>query len=352
MFDKDLSAHCDVLGRAEYNQFIICPRTNSRVAFAEAGSSNQKTLLFILPSFSSRLIGAPALAPLAEHYGVRVVSIDRPGCGGTPRCALKDRLATASDNTRSVLEYLHVDPEHTAIFTHSAGSVFTLALLNRHPDLFPKSPHVFVTSGWVPVSISGQLGLNLVPSALVSHFHNVFPISLPLISSVGASLAFSKAMFGGADAETYAPPDVMRPLASAPITYHPKHTFQVSKATNAALLECAAKLESMQGVSDEYLLCLGRGEGSIDVDWFTDTVRKISHAYRQRGGRVRFELWWGSKDMLIPAKGQRWYTELLKDQGDVFEVVTFELSAGHDELLTFAEVVCPIFEEARTVLST
>lgn len=353
MFSSDLDAHMDVLGRGEYNQFIICPRTNSRVGFAVAGASNKKTLLFVVPSFSSRLIGAPTLAPLADHYGVRVISIDRPGCGGSVRCPLKDRLTTASDNIRSVLEHLGVDPENTAILTHSAGSVFTLHLLDRHPDIFPKHPRVFVTSGWVPVSVSGQMGLNFMPSMLVSNFHNVFPASLPIINSVGASITFSKGLLsGGKSTDAFVPPDVMRPLGSAPATYHQNHIFQLPKATNAALLECASKLESMQGVSDEYMLCLGRGEGSVDVDWFTDIVGKIGHAYRQRGGRVHFELWWGVSDRLVPFKGQQWYTKLLRDQGDVFDVTSFDLNAGHDDLLTFAEVVCPIFEEVRTVFST
>ena len=74
--------HLDVVGRPEYHQFITCPRTKSRVSFAEAGSKNKPTLLFVVPSFCSRLIGAPMLALLSEHYGVRVISIDRPGCGG------------------------------------------------------------------------------------------------------------------------------------------------------------------------------------------------------------------------------------------------------------------------------
>jgi pimeloyl-ACP methyl ester carboxylesterase len=79
--------HLDILGRPEYNQFITCPRTHTRVSFAETGEKNKATLLFIVPSFSSRLIGAPLLAPLAEHYGVRVISIDRPGCGGEIPCS-------------------------------------------------------------------------------------------------------------------------------------------------------------------------------------------------------------------------------------------------------------------------
>jgi pimeloyl-ACP methyl ester carboxylesterase len=109
----------------------------------------------------------------------------------------------------------------------------------------------------------------------------------------------------------------------------------------------------MQGVSEDYLLCLGRGEGSIDPDWFVNTVGAISRAFEQRGGRVYFRHWWGESDGLIPIKGQRWYENLLRDQGVVFDVNVVKLpKAGHDDLLGFAEVMYPIFEEAKAALVT
>ncbi|KAG8733778.1 hypothetical protein FRC11_002552 [Ceratobasidium sp. 423] len=250
----------------------------------------------------------------------------------------------------SVLEHLNIDPERTAILTHSAGSVFTLHLLDRHPDLFPKNPRVFVTSGWVPVSVSGQMGLGYVPSVLVSSFHYVLSASLPIVNSLGASLAFSRGIFSGLDTEVTMAPDVIPRPATAPGAPHPKHTLRVPRNVNDAILGHVTRHESTQGVSDDYLLCLGRGEGSVDPDWFTNTVDKISHAFRQRG-KVYFRLWWGGKDGLIPIKGQRWYANLLKDQGDVFEVSDVELpGAGHDDLLSLAEVMYPIFEEAKAAL--
>jgi hypothetical protein len=227
---------------------------------------------------------------------------------------------------------------------------FTLHLLDRHPDLFPKNPRVFMTSAWVPVSVSGQMGLNLIPSVLVSNFHNFLPRFIPLVNGVGASLAFSKGLFklGSSKEPMFTPPDVMRPVSSIPTTFHSNHIFQVPRATNRAILDCVTKLESMQGVSDEYMLCLGRGDGGVDSAWYTQMIAKIGHAFTERGARVHFELWWGSGDKLIPVKGQKWFMELLKEQGPVFEVVSFDLvGAGHDDLLTFAEVVCPIFEEVR-----
>ncbi|KAJ1311362.1 hypothetical protein OPQ81_009855 [Rhizoctonia solani] len=353
MSDNETIDPQELLNRPEYNQVITCPRTNTLVKFAETGVTYKATLLFVTPSFCSRLIGAPLLSPLAHHYGLRIISLDRPGCGGTPRCSLKDRLTIASDNTRSVLEHLKIDPEKTAILTHSAGSVFTLHLLDRHPDLFPKNPRVFVTSGWVPVSVSGQTGLGYVPSVLVSSFHHVLSASLPIINSVGASLSFSHGIFSGVDTEVVMPPDVIPRPAAAPGTPHPKHTLRVPRVVYDAIIRHVTRHESTQGVSDDYLLCLGRGEGSVDSDWFANTVDKISHAFRQRGGKVYFGLWWGEKDALIPIKGQRWYANLLQDRGDVFEVSDVQLpNAGHDDLLSLAEVMYPIFEGARAALGT
>ncbi|KDN50100.1 hypothetical protein RSAG8_01436, partial [Rhizoctonia solani AG-8 WAC10335] len=325
----------EFLDRPEYNQVITCPRTNTRVKFAETGVSKPKeTLLFIVPSFCSRLTGAPHLSLLADHYRTRIISLDRPGCGGTPPCSLKDRLTIASDNTRSVLEHLNIDTEKTAILTHSGGSVFMLHLLDRHPDLFPKNPRVFVTSGWVPVSVSGQMGLGYVPSALVSSFPYVLSALLPIVSSVGASLALSQGIFSGVDTQAFMPPDVIPRPATAPGAPHPMHTLRVPKIVRDAILKHVTRHEPMQGISDDYLLCLGRGEGSIDPDWFTNTVDSISHAFRQRGGKVYFRLWWGEKDGLIPIK--------------VNEVQL--PNAGHDDLLFLAGVMYPIFEEAKAAL--
>ncbi|CAE6522462.1 unnamed protein product [Rhizoctonia solani] len=341
----------EFIKRPEYNQVITCSRTNTLVKFAETGVTHKETLLFVVPSFCSRLIGAPLLSLLANHYCMRIISLDRPGCGGTPQCSLKDRLAISSDNTRSVLEHLNVAAEKTAILTHSAGSVFTLHLLDRHPDLFPKNPRVFVTSGWVPVSVSGQMGLGYVPSVLVSSFHYVLSAGLPIANSVGASLAFSQGIFSGVDTEALMPPDVIPRPAAVPGAAHPKHTLRVPKNVYDAILEHVTRHEPTQGISDDYLLCLGRGEGSIDPDWFTSTVNNISHAFRQRAGKVYFRLWWGEKDGLIPIKGQRWYANLLKDQGDIFEVNEVQLpNAGHDDLLGLAGVMYPIFEEAKATL--
>ncbi|KAG8717646.1 hypothetical protein FRC08_007043 [Ceratobasidium sp. 394] len=177
------------------------------------------------------------------------------------------------------------------------------------------------------------------------------PPFLPLVNSVGASLAFSKGLLSGSlnGQPKFTPPDTVRPLSSTPTIFHSNHTLQITREANAALLGCVTKLEPIQGVSEDYMLCLGRGEGSIDPEWYVQITAKISHAFAERDARVHFELWWGLSDGLIPVRGQKWFTKLLREQEGSFDVVSFDLiGAGHDDLLSFAEVVCPIFEQVRT----
>lgn len=208
-----------------------------------------------------------------------------------------------------------------------------------------------MTSGWVPTPVSGQVGFSLIPSILVSNFHNMFPVVFPLVNSAAASIGFSKGLIGLGDSKNtaiFTPPDAMRPLSTAPTAYHRKHSLQMTGAVNNALFHFITKLEPMQGVSEDYKLCLGRGEGSVDPEWYLKMVPKLSETYKERGGCVHFELWWGASDAIIPVKGQKWFTQLLKAQGPAFDVVSYDLiGVGHDDLLSIAEVVCPIFEEVR-----
>ncbi|KAG9103276.1 hypothetical protein FRC06_011513 [Ceratobasidium sp. 370] len=197
-----------------------------------------------------------------------------------------------------------------------------------------------MTSAWVPVSVSGQIGLNFIPSPLVSSFHRIMPPFLPLINSAGASLTFSKGLLSGSlsGEPKFTPPDTVRPLSSTPTAFHSNHTLQITREANTALLSCVTKLEPMQGVSEDFLLCLGRGEGSIDPEWYAQITANISHSFAERGARVHFELWWGLNDGLIPVRGQKWFTKLLRAQEASFDVTSFDLiGAGHDDLLAFAE---------------
>lgn len=73
------------IGQEQFHRTIICPRSRRRVSFAIAGdASDQSTpaLLCCTPSFCSRYVGGPGVHKFAQKYGVRVISLDRPGQGG------------------------------------------------------------------------------------------------------------------------------------------------------------------------------------------------------------------------------------------------------------------------------
>ncbi|OWZ37645.1 hypothetical protein C351_04511 [Cryptococcus neoformans c8] len=129
-----------------------CPRTNLPVTFSDIGDSTGIPLLYLLPSGCSRWIGA-SLDPLAAKFGVRMIVIDRPGCGGTGQVPLEERIERSCEMAVSVLESLMIKPAH--ILVSSAGIYYALHLLIHHPSAFKTSlnppPRLYLIAPWVPL---------------------------------------------------------------------------------------------------------------------------------------------------------------------------------------------------------
>ncbi|ADV23567.1 hypothetical protein I305_01473 [Cryptococcus gattii E566] len=129
-----------------------CPRTNLPVTFSDIGDSVGIPLLYLLPSGCSRWIGA-SLDPLAAKCGVRMIIIDRPGCGGTGQVPLGERIERSCEMAVSVLESLMIKPAH--ILASSAGIYYALHLLIHHPSAFRTSlnppPRLYLIAPWVPM---------------------------------------------------------------------------------------------------------------------------------------------------------------------------------------------------------
>ncbi|OCF57548.1 hypothetical protein L486_05006 [Kwoniella mangroviensis CBS 10435] len=129
-----------------------CPRTNLSVTFSDIGDEKGIPLLYVLPSGCSRWIAAP-LDPLMKVYGVRMIVVDRPGCGGTNEVLLGERIDRSCEMIVSVLEHLNIRP--TNILASSAGIYYALTLLTRHPSAFSTGlnppPNVFLIAPWSPL---------------------------------------------------------------------------------------------------------------------------------------------------------------------------------------------------------
>jgi len=114
------------------------------------------------------------------------------------------------------------------------------------------------------------------------------------------------------------------------------------------LIDRCVLSEPLQGNSQEFLLCLGRG-GGIDQQWYRTTIAAIAEKYASEGRHVTVETWWGEEDSMIPTKGQKWLDELFAShEGKGFHSRSIYMpKTGHDGGLEYVEMVCAIFEDIR-----
>ncbi|KZO98785.1 alpha/beta-hydrolase [Calocera viscosa TUFC12733] len=346
------SSALDFVGNGAYHQFIRCPRTGMRVSFSEAGAREAPPILCCPPSFCSRYVGGANFEERARKMGVRLIVIDRPGMGGTDRCRIEERIEVSAKHVASVLEYLGI--KKVALVSHSAGVIYVLDLLANHPALLGPSPRVYLMSSWVPTSKSSQIGLQLVPSVLVGSQHNILPAILPVIKGVNTSLAFSSALFHKKQKEKekkanreWVFPERFRKEGQK---YEPKPPFHVKLETSDEVgnfINGCAFAESLQGMSQEHLLCLGRG-GPVNEAWYRQIVADIAKGYAERQDKVMIESWWGENDGMVPKKGRDWLDELIGTAGDAIEYRSIELEGiAHDDPPAKIEVTGAIFEDVR-----
>ncbi|KZT61991.1 alpha/beta-hydrolase [Calocera cornea HHB12733] len=297
-----------------------------RVSFSEAGSRDSPVILCIPPSFCSRYVAGPNFELRARKFGVRVITVDRPGMGGTERCSTEERLEVSAKHVTSVLEYLGV--HKAAIVTHSSGAIFTLDLLANYPAVVGPSPRVYLMSSWIPTSMSSQFGLQLIPSPLVGNQHKFLPTFVSIAKGVGPAFAFSSGFINHSRKEKekkenddWVIPERFRKEGEK---YEPKAPYHVKLSNSSEIGKC------------------------IDKSWYRKTVAAIARGYVARGDKVMIEQWWAEKDGLVPKKGRDWFDELMSTAGDAIEYHSAELEGlGHDDPTAKIEVVGAIFEDVR-----
>jgi hypothetical protein len=100
------------LADSRFHQSFLCSRTGRRVTFADVGQPGGPPVLFFLQSHCSRWV-AVWQHMVATAAGVRLIAMDRPGCGGTEYCSLGERVDVAcrkqhafgSSNCRLIVGY-------------------------------------------------------------------------------------------------------------------------------------------------------------------------------------------------------------------------------------------------------
>jgi pimeloyl-ACP methyl ester carboxylesterase len=101
-----------------------------RLAFAQYGDPRGRPLLFLHGFTASRLTRHPDDA-LTASLGVRLVTVDRPGCGASDYQPGRTLLDFA-DDVLALADHLAL--ERFAVAGHSAGGPYALAVAHRLPE--------------------------------------------------------------------------------------------------------------------------------------------------------------------------------------------------------------------------
>ncbi|KAI0194884.1 Alpha/Beta hydrolase protein [Xylaria flabelliformis] len=161
-----------------------------KVTYADFGHQNdERVLLFCGPLFGSRYVLTPK-DKLAQRYGVRVISPDRPGFGGTTDVEPGDRVRVWLDIVQALLQHLGI--KQVSILGYSCGSIYAMnVLLHLRHLLHPTHPYVALCTPWVHPSHSAVSVLKLVgllPNALVGNYDRLVQF---FQGSLGLAFQFS-----------------------------------------------------------------------------------------------------------------------------------------------------------------
>ncbi|CDR98968.1 hypothetical protein [Sporisorium scitamineum] len=351
------------------------------------------------------------LEGICRANDVSILAIDRPGSGGTRICPLQDRIRIATQQTLSVLEALQLDrlsQPRIGLVSHSAGWVYALALLEAAPGFFARSgspTRCVFSSPFIPTSVFSSLTLSLLPKGLVALTPKVLPVvSRTLGWSTGVAediLDISKGLFSFRDAEldprlseeqqrlqrdrlekknrdkreaskrknpqarfhppytphlkfaldawkTPPPPPTLPQSENRP--RHPK-TNRPLKSGADLLFDYVIEEGSLEGMAEDYLLCLGKAPGLDNGEltgWLLSKLKgSFEGSVRVCGKRVEVVVLWGGEDFMIPRKGREWLDEVLKGE-DLAGAVRYQqwemAEGGHDATIFSEDVMLDVLE--------
>lgn len=187
---------------------------------------------------------------VARKHGVRIISADRPGFGGTNLdVPPPDRVGVWLEIVEALLKHLAI--KHVSVVGYSCGSVYAMnVLLHLRHLLHPTRPYVAIFTPWVHPSHSGVSALKvagLLPNGLVSSFDRV----LQLVNGMGPALQYSNILSGLVPSLSRGPP----PLAPGADLDAVAREEDLQRTIFRRIMN-----EDVRGINQDALLLLKRDE--------------------------------------------------------------------------------------------
>lgn len=285
------------------------------------GSINKAAILFCGGMFAGRWLGS-LLDVAAQKLGVRLLSVDRPGLGGTPAVDLEHRVQTWLEIVPALLKHLRL--RHVALVCHSAGTIYLFnTVLHLRSILHPKRPYIGIVAPWIHHSDTSSpliSLLNIAPQSCIGNFHHLTRFMLTTVMpSVGPMFTFSGSV--AAKIGSSLPSATRQPDATTLVMQPGTATADEVSLERETITELRIKYvtaEDISGGSQEALLCLKRPRNYWGFWSNFDTAAQVvadneRYRCRRRGPHsrrenLRVEVFYAQNDRLTNGKkGATWF---------------------------------------------
>ncbi|KAH8912906.1 hypothetical protein BR93DRAFT_942658 [Coniochaeta sp. PMI_546] len=265
----------------------------------EAHPEEENVLLFFPPLMASRLLHVTK-DELAKKHKIRIISLDRPGIGGTDPSPPDKRL----DLWQVPALLAHLGIQHVSIACHSGGTIWALDMILHHPELLhPSRPYLAIGAPWILPSHTGSPTFSLVqvlPAGLIGQMDKLVTlVNNHILPLVGTSAALSVG--------------VSQPSVAEDVKFEEEMSPKIMDRVYA---------EGVQGISAEAILLMQKANGSAGwSDWgdYDKLVPRLASALRAAHRRLRIDVFYAETDSLIGnagSKGQKWLDKCFNAQGN------------------------------------
>ena len=322
---------------------------------AEAGDGlDQPVILYASGMFGGRWQGI-GYDEIARRSGIRMVSVDRPGIGGTESVALEHRITTWLDIIPALLT--HIDVKYVSLMSHSAGVIFNMSVLDSlRQFLHPDRPYAAFVCPWVSPQFSGKKTMQVVnslPSSWIGSWHRMANFHVNVIAPLvdAARLGFT-----GLQSISKWPSGSKSPQESSSDSVSDPDQKNVAELDQIVqrLITTYLFAEDITGASQEALLCMGKAQGSwkgIDpVTMQIITAEVLARSNKDPStAKLRIVLLLAENDEMIGKKGNDYICRCFKrgvDEG-VIRLDRFDLlESDHNDVLSpHAGFIDEVFEQ-------
>ncbi|KAH8775280.1 hypothetical protein F5883DRAFT_545616 [Diaporthe sp. PMI_573] len=349
-------------GTADHSELQVSYADVGRTPEPSDNGTRHPTVLFIPGMFASRYLSV-SMHAIAEKLGVRVLIVDRPGMGHSTDVPLAQRVTTWIELVPRLLAHLQI--EHVALASHSAGTIYLLNTLIRCRDILdPNRPLVALVAPWVDPAYSHVTTMKMAQSLPVGVFGLWHHIPKVVMASGAAFNQISNWLPSSSGLGAAESPPLQRNRQRIESEYG--LPVELQNELQAVHFKSMFS-ENTVGADSEALCCLRKGPAGLwgDCDDYALFVRKLSELERSRQAdqgnsecqKLRISVYFAETDDMIGKKGQTYMEDCWKGSGgdgfeDVMDFTTTTVSeTDHDSVVQSVEVLEQIFLGAGGAMS-